>query len=253
MLLAHGLVPGADRHDPTSAAGVATSEHGGRGIRRHRKRTPVQSGGASHGGPSPRLAGGAELAVDPDMNRRALVPAIVLVLLAAAVGLAGAQTTGCPKAADCPAAGRGMPGGPGGPGMDGDHAGFHFLLQNHDRIRRQVKELPDGVETVTESDDPEVAAAIREHVAAMARRLKEGRPIHARDPLFAEIFRHADAIVLVEEPTEKGIRVRETSPDPYVAELIRAHAAVVDAFVARGMAEMHRNHAVPERPPGEPS
>ena len=137
--------------------------------------------------------------------------------------------------------------------MADDHAGFRFLLRNHDRIRREVTKLPDGVETVTESDDPAVAASIRRHVAAMARRLKEGRPIHARDPLFAEIFRHAGAIVIVEEPTENGIRVRETSKDAHVATLIRAHAEVVSAFVARGMAEMHRDHAVPAKPPREPS
>ena len=143
--------------------------------------------------------------------------------------------------------------GGSGAGMDEDHAGFHFLLQHHDQIRRDVTKLPDGVETVTESDDPDVAAGIRKHVAAMARRVKEGRPIHARDPLFAEIFRHADAIVIVEEPTEKGIRVRETSKDAYVVELIQAHAEVVNAFVARGMPEMHRDHPVPKKLPAEPS
>lgn len=182
--------------------------------------------------------------------------AVVFAMLAVA-GAVQAQPAGCPMGNGCPGRGAGgMQGGRGrggGPGMDEDHAGFHFLLQNHDRIRRDVRKLPDGVETVTESDDPAVAAGIRKHVAAMARRLKEGRPIHARDPLFAELFRHAAAIVIVEEPTEKGLRVRETSNDPYVVELIQAHAEVVNGFVERGMAEMHRDHAVPGKPPGEPT
>jgi len=67
---------------------------------------------------------------------------------------------------------------------------FHFLLQNHDQIRRNVKNTKTGVETLTESDKPEIAAKLQEHVAAMAKRVEEQRPIHMRDPLFAELFRH---------------------------------------------------------------
>lgn len=188
------------------------------------------------------------------MQRHGFVPVLVSVLLGFAVGVVQAGPGGCPMASGGPGGGAAgcRQGGAASP-MGDDHAGFHFLLRNHDRIRREVNKLRDGVETITESDVPEVAAGIREHVAAMARRLKDGRPIHARDPLFAEIFRHADAIVIVEEPTEKGIRVRETSRDPYVVALIQAHAEVVNGFVARGMAEMHRDHPVPPRAPGEAS
>ncbi|MGD8377951.1 MAG: hypothetical protein PVF68_17615 [Acidobacteriota bacterium] len=137
--------------------------------------------------------------------------------------------------------------GPASAGMmnDEDHQGFFFLLDHRDKIRREVKAIEKGVETLTESDDPEVAEGIRKHVAAMYDRIQEGRPIHARDPLFAEIFRNADRIRIESEPTEKGIRVREVSDDPEVAELIQAHAEVVNQFIANGHAEMHRNHPVP--------
>ncbi len=139
----------------------------------------------------------------------------------------------------------------GGMKMDADHQKdmelFHFLLAHGDEIRRTVEELPDGVETLTESDDPEVADQIRAHVRSMYARLEEGRPIHRRDPLFAEIFRHADDIDMTMEPTDKGIRVREASTDPYVVKLIQSHAKVVSAFITNGMAEMRKNHAVPAR------
>jgi hypothetical protein len=124
---------------------------------------------------------------------------------------------------------------------------FHFLLDHRSEIRRSVEVLDDGVETLTESDDLEVAEKIRVHVASMYRRIEEDRPIHRRDPLFAEIFRHADAITMTMEKTEKGIRVRETSTEPYVAKLIQAHADVVSRFIENGRAEMHKNHPVPER------
>jgi hypothetical protein len=99
---------------------------------------------------------------------------------------------------------------------------------------------------LTESDDPEVAAKIREHVAAMYRRIEEDRPIHRRDPLFAEIFDHADAIEMMMEKTDSGLRVVETSCDPYVAKLIKSHAEVVSQFLVNGRMEMRKNHPLPD-------
>lgn len=51
------------------------------------------------------------------------------------------------------------------------------------------------------------------------------------------------------EATAKGVRVIETSADPYVAKLLQAHADVLDAFIANGQSEMMKNHAVPAREP----
>ena len=170
------------------------------------------------------------------------------LMLAAIVGWAAAQ-----EGASCCRGGQREQGQHrgGGMGMDEDHRAdmemFHFLLDHRDVIDRVVKELPDGVETLTESDDPEIAAAIREHVSAMYGRLEENRPIHRRDPLFAEIFRYADQIEMTMEKTDKGLFVRETSSAPYVAELIKSHAKVVSGFIENGREEMRKNHALPER------
>ena len=128
---------------------------------------------------------------------------------------------------------------------DEDHEVFQFLLTNHEKITRKVKELPNGVETLTESNDPEIADKIKEHVQWMEYRIKETNPIRMRDPLFRELFQHTDKIVMKHEDTEKGVRVTETSDDPYVAKLIKAHAETVSGFVARGFAEAMKNHPVP--------
>jgi hypothetical protein len=48
--------------------------------------------------------------------------------------------------------------------------------------------------------------------------------------------------------TEKGVRVVETSDDPYVASLIHSHADVVSQFIENGHEEVRKNHAVPPRP-----
>lgn len=139
------------------------------------------------------------------------------------------------------------------PSFAADQEVIHFLLDHHDSIHRTLTERTDGVETLTESDDPHVAAKIREHVPAMALRVKERRPIRMRDPLFAEIFRHADKIEIAYENTDHGVRVVETSDDPYVVKLIKAHAAAVSQFAERGYAEAHENHAVPSRDEDEPN
>jgi hypothetical protein len=133
-------------------------------------------------------------------------------------------------------------------GHQADMAVFHRLFDNRASITRQVTVLPEGVETLTESSDPAIAEVLQSHVASMAARVKEARPIHQRDPLFREVFKYADRIVMQHERTARGVKVVETSADPYVARLIQAHAEVVGAFIANGRAEMMKNHPVPAPP-----
>ena len=123
-----------------------------------------------------------------------------------------------------------------------DMMGIHALFAHRDAIDRSVTDIPGGVRTLTESDDPAVTAQLQEHVQAMYDRLKEGRPIHAGDPLFAALFRNADKIDVRIEKTAKGVQVTETSAEPEVVKLIRRHAEVVSLFLANGMPEMMKSH-----------
>lgn len=173
---------------------------------------------------------------------RILIVAMPL-LLAAGVGLSAQAPQGGMMG------GRGM----GGRGMmqDAGHQAdmqlLHALFENRAHITRTITPTADGVDTLTESDVPAVTKLIQEHVASMAARVNEARPIHQRDPLFREIFKHAAQIEMTYEPTATGIRVIERSSDPYVVKLIRAHAEVVSAFIANGMAEAMKDHPVPVR------
>jgi hypothetical protein len=152
--------------------------------------------------------------------------------------------------APCPGRGFGWRGARGGggpwndPSFGQDRDMFHYLLGHRDAIQRKVRKIADGVETVTESDDSEVAATIQRHVESMHRRINEGRPIHMRDPLFAAVFANAQKITMKVEQTKKGVRVVETSADPYVAKLIQAHAEVVNLvtvhrFVSKSHSFVH--------------
>ena len=144
-------------------------------------------------------------------------------------------------------------GGRGGRGMMGDAAHgadmqlFHQLFEHRTEIDRQVLKREDGIETITESKNPEVTRLLQAHVSSMLARVKEGRPIHQRDPLFAELFRYADRIEAKQELTARGVRVIETSTDAYVVKLLYAHADVIGAFLANGRSEMMKNHPVPPR------
>ena len=144
-------------------------------------------------------------------------------------------------------------GGRGGRGMMGDaaHAAdmqlFHQLFDHRTEIERQVIAREDGIETVTESKNPEVTRLLQTHVTSMLARVKERRPIHQRDPLFVELFKNADRIEAKYEQTAGGVRVIETSKDAFVVKLLQAHADVVSGFLANGMSEMMKNHPVPPR------
>ena len=177
-----------------------------------------------------------------------------MTLIAVAAGLVTAGAVGAATAVFAhPAGGPARPGAAmcGGPGMGGmgpggghggDMMGIHALFAHRDQIKRTVTQIPGGVRTTTESDDPAVVAQLRDHVQAMYARLKGGQPINARDPLFAAIFENADKIHVKTENTAKGITVTETSDDPKVVDLVRRHAEVVNKFIENGMHEMMRTH-----------
>ena len=112
---------------------------------------------------------------------------------------------------------------------------------------REIEDVPNGVVTVTRSpENPEAVAVLQRHVGEMKSLLEGGGRIRAWDPLFAEIFDHYDEIEMVIETLGDGVKVTETSTNPEVVKLIRAHARKVDEFVARGPAAAHEPTALPE-------
>ncbi|MBX7106161.1 MAG: hypothetical protein K1X57_18925 [Gemmataceae bacterium] len=66
-------------------------------------------------------------------------------------------------------------------------------------------------------------------------------------PIFAEMIKHAKKITFNTEKTGKGIKVTETSDDPYVAKLLQSHAEMVDKFIKNGMEQMMKDYPLPEK------
>ena len=137
--------------------------------------------------------------------------------------------------------------GPGMMGMAQDSAtraqlhDIHALLANHDRVKRTVTNLPDGIRTVTESDDPEIAALIKRHVAKMGERVKAGDDpgLPIESPALRSIFRYKDKINTTYEATANGIVVTQTSTDAKAVAVLQEHAAEVTDLVKGGMAALH--------------
>jgi len=114
-------------------------------------------------------------------------------------------------------------------------------------ILRTVEEVPNGVVTVTRiPSDQEAAEVLKRHVAEMRSLLESGGQVRRWDPLFAEIFEHAEEIEIEIETLEDGVRVTEISENPQIVALIRAHAQKVDEFIARGPEAVHEPTPLPE-------
>lgn len=150
-----------------------------------------------------------------------------------------------------PMQGRGMGRGLGAmPGMRGDMTTLHAMFADREKIKRSVKNLADGAEAVTESDDEAIAKMLKEHVPAMEDRVVGNKPLPPMTfhPIFVQLIKHADDYTLTYEETDKGIKVRYQSDDPYVVMLVQEHAKLVSRFIKNGMEEIHAPYELPPRP-----
>ncbi len=129
----------------------------------------------------------------------------------------------------------------GGSATMGERRDIHGLLFNHDRVKRTVTNLPDGIRTVTESDDPQIAETIKRHVAEMGQRVEDGRdpglPIETR--ALRSIFQYKDKITSKYEVTDKGVIVTQTATDANAVKALQEHAAEVTDLAQRGMIAVH--------------
>jgi len=125
------------------------------------------------------------------------------------------------------------------------------LLHAHDRIERSVTRLPDGIRTLTESNDAQVAQALKAHVSSMMERLREARVFNLFSDTLPVLFAKKERIETRVETTRNGIAVTQTSKDPEVVAALQGHADEVSELARDGMIAMmrgmHRNMAMMRR------
>ncbi len=115
------------------------------------------------------------------------------------------------------------------------------LFQNHGQLERSVMLLPDGIQTITETENEELRGYLVSHVSDMIARVEEDRdpevPIQSRT--LDGIFLGHDEIETTVEATDKGVQVTQISDNPEIVEMLHQHAGEIDDMVARGMDAVH--------------
>lgn len=127
-----------------------------------------------------------------------------------------------------------------------DQEVFHTLLRYHDQIHRELHPLPNGIRSLTTSENPEIVRLLHDHVPAMHHRLEENFGLRHWDPAFPEIFAQRDKVHMEVTLLPNGVLVEEVSEDPNVVTLIQGHGAIVSLFVQRGFAQAQEVSPLPE-------
>ncbi|HVB78747.1 MAG TPA: hypothetical protein VNE82_02220 [Candidatus Binataceae bacterium] len=116
------------------------------------------------------------------------------------------------------------------------------LFARHAEIRRTVIDVPGGVRAETTSSNPKTAALIQEHVGEMYQRLEHGEPFpYPASRSVPAMFANSTHYRRKLDALANGVAVTETSADPEMVEVIRAHAREVTGFVKEGMPAMMRD------------
>lgn len=116
------------------------------------------------------------------------------------------------------------------------------LFRRHPQIKRDVTLLFNGVQTTTESDNPDVRTAIVRHVSMMVGRLESGQnpEVIIQSPTLDALFAVAENIETQITPTAMGVRVTQTSRDAETVRLLQQHAGEVSEMATQGMHAVHR-------------
>lgn len=158
--------------------------------------------------------------------------AVLIVVAFSITGVAQAQAQGM---------GRGrMMGMHGDSSHMADMTAIHAMLTNHTSIKRTVTDLSNGVRTLTESSDKEIAAFIKQHMASMTPRVRNDDqfcPPMTSEAL-ATIFRLQNDIRIEVTETATGVDVIQTSDNAQAVAALQQHAKEVTALVEGGHAAM---------------
>jgi hypothetical protein len=124
------------------------------------------------------------------------------------------------------------------PGPNMDMSLYVELFMRHGELRRRVEEIPGGVRTTTETDAPELVSQLQAHVSAMYANVDQGAEVMCMSGTLPTLFHRAADYQRQLTFTPKGVVAVETSSDPDLTQVIRAHAAEVTGFVIEGMPAM---------------
>lgn len=115
------------------------------------------------------------------------------------------------------------------------------MFRNFEKISREVTNLPNGIRTLTSSDDEELLGVVVSHVVGMIDRVDEGRDpkVFIQSPTLDLLFERRAEITTEIDIADGGIVVIQTSDDVEVVAALQTHAAEVTDMANRGMDAVH--------------
>ena len=120
------------------------------------------------------------------------------------------------------------------------------MLRNHGKIRFRVEIIPGGARTINTSADPAIAKMLQIHAADMRLRMQQDVSIRPNDPLFQELLKHHSEVRMKITDVQDGVIEDETSANPQVTLLIRAHTKTVAEFVEYGLPRAQQPSPLPK-------
>ena len=112
-----------------------------------------------------------------------------------------------------------------------DMSRYMEMFTRHTEISRVVQDIPGGVRTTTESKSPDLTAQLQAHVSSMYSHLDQGTEINCMSQSLPTLFRQASGYRRQLTFTPTGVIAEETTNDPALTDVIRAHAREVTGFV----------------------
>jgi hypothetical protein len=136
-----------------------------------------------------------------------------------------------------------MPGLQGKDTTEEEVSDLKDIFRNHRDITRTVKNLPNGIRTITETKKDNLRDAVVRHVVGMVDRLEEKKDpkIIIQSPTLDVLFKGSHAIKTEINMTDLGVEVIQTSADPILVKALQKHAAEVTDMVKRGMRAVHES------------
>jgi hypothetical protein len=100
----------------------------------------------------------------------------------------------------------------------------------------------DGYTATTTTENKELAAKLKAHLAYMEKRLESKAMVRRWDPAFVELVDYYDQLDTEIRPLENGVKVTVKGKSAEAIKVAQNHAGIVSGFAKEGSAAVQREH-----------
>jgi hypothetical protein len=132
--------------------------------------------------------------------------------------------------------------GMGGPLPDEQREIIREMAARHQELKREVVLTDDGYTATTTTENKELAAKLKAHLAYMEKRLESKAMVRRWDPAFVELVDYYDQLDTEIRPLENGVKVTVKGKSAEAIKVAQNHAGIVSGFAKEGPAAVQREH-----------